>query len=288
MSVNGLSFADVEGNMSLATFTVDVDRDVNLPVPGRIVASSMTSEAPDRPRFASAGRGLELLVELLDELEIRGTFFLEARTAIEISKEIDIAELLEGHEVGCHGYDHEDLTGEETGVPLPRDDVFFILERARETLTEVMGRVPNGFRAPYLHVSDDTLDSVMEVGFEYDSSLTRDTSQGDARPWRLRNGLMEVPLTTSHDLKGNRIYSYLWPMHEGKRGPDDYIRLMRENRGFLVLATHSWHLAETFSRGRLEEEAVKQGLARVRAVLERGREEGVEFVAIEDYLRRME
>lgn len=277
----------IEVSMNKVAFTVDVDRDVNLPMPGRIDASSMVAEGPAQPRFHSSARGLNLLVELLDDLGIRGTFFLEARTAIEISKEIDLGELLEDHEIGSHGFDHEDLTGEKTGLPVSRDDVYFILERSMETLTELTGRKPSGFRAPYLNVSDDILGSISDAGFEYDSSLTKDDADLAPAPWRLPNGLLEVPLTRSHDDRGKRIYSYLWAMHEGKRDPEDYLKLMRRSEsGLLVMGTHSWHLVETFSGGRMDEAGIGRGLERLRTVLEGGMDSGVEFIAIDEFIEK--
>jgi len=98
--------------MTFAAFTIDVDRDVNLPLPGKMEASSMEREGGARPRFTSSRRGLELLVDLLGEWGIRGTFFIEARTAKEVAKDLDLSDLVKGHEVGCHGFEHEDLTGD--------------------------------------------------------------------------------------------------------------------------------------------------------------------------------
>jgi len=273
--------------MSLAAFTVDVDRDVNIPSPGMVHAASNPAAEISSPRFTSSREGLEIMVGLLDDLGIRGTFFMEARTAMEVSRDTDLTSLLRNHEVGCHGFDHEDLTGEDTGIPIPKDDVFFILEKARESLEETVGRCPKGFRAPYLHVADDILDAVQEIGFSYDSSLTRDISDCPTSPWRLSNGLLEVPLAIDRDADGGRMYSYLWAMHEGQREPDDYLRMMgRCQSGFLVLATHSWHLVETYSKGKLEEEEIERNVDCLRSVLEGGIETGVEFLSIEDFITR--
>lgn len=273
--------------MTYAAFTVDVDRDVNVPYSGRVDGVSNPIEGNYSPRYESSAKGLEILVGLLDELGIKGTFFLEAKTALVMSESVDMRGLLHGHEIGCHGFEHEDLTGQDTGVPLTKDDIYFILEGARRELGDMMGEMPAGFRAPYLHVGADVLDVVQEVGFLYDSSLTRDISDHPVSPWRLPNGLVEVPLATDEDEVGKRIYSYLWAMHEGKRKPDDYVRMMRRSQGsLLVLGTHSWHLVETFSRGLLEPDEVDIELDAVRAVIEGGLDLGLEFLTVEEFVRR--
>lgn len=273
--------------MAFAAFTVDVDRDANMPSPGKLGGISRPIGGDHSPRFSSSARGLELLVDLLDEIGVKGTFFLEARTASEISKGMPIGDLLAKHEIACHGFEHEDLMGKDTGMPLARDDIYFILENANAALEQLTGRKPMGFRAPYLNVGEDVLDVIKEVGFGYDSSLTRDLSDRPVSPWRLPNKLVEVPLAIDKDVHGKRIYSYLWAMHEEKRDPGDYIRMMeRAGGGFLVLATHSWHLVETFLRGRLDPDQVKRSLGSVRSVIEGALDLELEFLSIEDFLVR--
>ena len=92
-------------------FTVDADRDVNIPIPGSVAAGSIDRGSGTGPRFSSSERGMRILAELLDGLGVRGTFFMEGRTA-----EVTDCSFLAGHCIGLHGYDHEDLTGAQTGV----------------------------------------------------------------------------------------------------------------------------------------------------------------------------
>ena len=62
-------------------FTVDADRDVNIPIPGSVAAGSIDRGSGTGPRFSSSERGMSVLVDLLDDIGVRGTFFLEGRTA---------------------------------------------------------------------------------------------------------------------------------------------------------------------------------------------------------------
>ena len=82
--------------MRRAAITVDVDRDVNQACKGQMAAVSSPIRGSDEPRFSSSRKGLELIIGTLNELDVRGTFFLEAKTALEIGRTLDIAKLLEG------------------------------------------------------------------------------------------------------------------------------------------------------------------------------------------------
>ena len=63
--------------------------------------------------------------------------------------------------------------------------------------------------------------------------------------------------------------SYLWPMHEGERKPEDFIAMADglEN-GIFVLTTHSWHICETYSKGKSDDPSVKKNIDDIRTILE--------------------
>ena len=66
--------------MRTLCFTVDLDRDVNEPIFGSVCAGSKDRGDGNSPRFVSAGKGTERLVDLFDDLGVKATFFAEART----------------------------------------------------------------------------------------------------------------------------------------------------------------------------------------------------------------
>lgn len=270
--------------MRRTAFTVDVDRDVNVPLPGKHAAGSAPQDEDSSPRYSSSARGLILLVELLDELGITGTFFLEAETARHISEEADLRHLLRGHEVASHGHSHEDLTGAGTGSLLTDEEKGDIIDRAANEIRELTGRLPRGFRAPYQHVDRAVQELLAERGYLYDSSATDDIAERWIGPRMLACGLMEAPLARGIDAQGKHIHSYLWPMHEGKRRPDDYFHLLDQyDDGLMILATHSWHVVETFA-GPLDERQIEASLNDVRAVLEGALEKGLEFFTLEEHI----
>ena len=273
--------------MRRAAITVDVDRDVNQACKGKMAAVSSPLNGSDEPRFSSSRKGLELMVATLNDLGVRGTFFLEATTALEIDRTADLAELLKGHEVACHAYDHEDLTGADTGMRMDREDIDDILERSIGVLDTLFGEEERGFRAPYLHASDDMMDSLKEHDFLYDSSVVEEIREGSIRPYVTRNGLTEVPIASSRDERGKKIVGYLWPLHEGKRPIADYLRMVDGfDDGLLVLSTHSWHLVENFCNGQQCELDVQKGMDDLRALIRHSLDSGVEFVTVAEQVRR--
>lgn len=236
-------------------YTVDVDRDVNIQLPGAIAAGSIDRGAGTAPRFASSGRGLELILDMLDDLGIRGTFFFEGRTA----EEIDPSRA-EGHSIGIHGYDHEDLTA------LEQDALEHVIERSFEAVRDRVGR-PTCFRAPYMTADSRVLSTVKSItGISVDSSFYTD-ADASGSPYQ-RDGMTEVPVTRSRDRNGNIIAAYLWPMHEGKRMPEDYISMARAVGGDIVIADHSWHMVETRASGPMGEGWERDNICKVREVLE--------------------
>jgi peptidoglycan/xylan/chitin deacetylase (PgdA/CDA1 family) len=273
--------------MRRAAITVDVDRDVNQACKGKMAAVSNPFHGSDQPRFSSSRKGLELIVGTLNDLGVRGTFFLEATTAIEISKKADLGKLLEGHEIACHAYDHEDLTGTDTGVRMDREDIDDILERSVGVLDELFGEERRGFRAPYLHSSDELMDSLRDHGFLYDSSVVEEVRDGLIRPFVSRNGLPEVPIASSRDDRGRKIVGYLWPLHEGKRPIADYLRMVDGFKdGLLVLSTHSWHPVENFCDGQQCEVDVQKGMDDLRKLLNHSLDSSVEFVTVAEHVER--
>lgn len=237
-------------------FTVDADRDANVPIRGSTTAGSIDRGEGPSPRFSSSERGMSILTELLDDLGIRGTFFMEGRTA-----EVTECSVLAGHCIGLHGYDHEDLTGFETGV-VP--NVEEVLRRGYDAVTDRLSK-PTCFRAPYMAADENVLDLVSSLGIAADSSFYTEVG-GPTAPYT-HLGMTEYPVPKARDPRGKVIATYLWPMHEGKHPPETYIAVAEEMED-LVLADHTWHMVETRNGGVMNDDWVRGNTDRVRRVLE--------------------
>ncbi|MDR2698350.1 MAG: polysaccharide deacetylase family protein [Candidatus Methanoplasma sp.] len=238
--------------------TVDLDRDVNILIPGAVPAGSIDRGSGTGPRFSSSERGLSLLIDLFDRMGMKATFFAEAATL----KAVD-AGVMSGHEVGIHGAEHEDLT-QIKGA----DGKRAVLEEAVAAVKDAVGTAPASFRAPYMRADEETVGLLPEFGIKADSSRYAEMSRS-LMPKRLDNGIWEIPVPEGTDAGGKKISAYLWPMHESKRRPEDYVRMASAmEEGAFVLATHTWHIVESRERGIMSETEIGTNLGNVRKVLE--------------------
>lgn len=232
-------------------FTVDLDRDANLPIEGCIAAGSIDRGEGTSPRFSSTERGLTLLLDLFDELGVEATFFVEGRTA----EKVDCS-TISGHCIGLHGYDHEDLTCASTGIDV---DVHEVLSRGFDAVKDNISS-PVCFRAPYMASNEAVMTAVSDLGILHDSSEYRWPDEGLA-PFMTDQGVMVHPVPKTRDSSGRVIAAYLWPMHEGRRIPQDYIEMAASlDCSEFVLATHTWHMVESRDGGLMTEERIIENL----------------------------
>lgn len=107
--------------------------------------------------------GLDVYVELLNELSLPSSFFVLGEIAekkIEYFK--DLVQL--GHDIGSHGWDHQRPLTMTSDVF--RDDI----SRCMSVMKEINGERGVGYRAPCFSLDRERLDIVKEIGFIYDSS----------------------------------------------------------------------------------------------------------------------
>ena len=249
--------------MRTLCFTIDLDRDVNDAALGSSAAVSIDRGHGSSPRFGSSKKGTEKLVELLDEMNIKATFFAEART---LSK-THIGNFLSGQEIALHGLDHEDFTGTKTGIQMDEGEMRGIIEGAISMIRDEVGYQPSGFRTPYMDPNEVLMEVLPEYGIRYDSSYYA-YLESKVLPYRY-NGMLEIPVIKGRDEREKNITSYLWPMHEGNRPPSDFIAMGKQvKEGVFVLATHSWHIVEGRNKGIMDDDAVRKNINNVRTVLE--------------------
>jgi polysaccharide deacetylase family protein (PEP-CTERM system associated) len=122
------------------------------------------------PNWHEAGPALprqtETLLTLLDELNVRATFFvlgMAARTHPQLLDAIVEA----GHEIACHGDAHLPVHS-QTPEQFAAD-----LRAARATIEQLTGKRPVGYRAPAFSITRASAwayDVLAEEGFTYDAS----------------------------------------------------------------------------------------------------------------------
>ena len=179
-----------EGVTAAAAFTFDVDAEscVLAHDPTATRRMSLMSHQAYGPRVA-----VPKLLRMLERQGIRATFFVPGFTA-ECYPEMTRAIVDAGHEIGHHGYLHEQMQG------IDRDTEARYLDRGLKALAHVAGVEPTGYRAPWWEMNWHTPALLHERGFRYDSSLL----DGDA-PYRFAvspgsaGTLVEIPVDWALD-----------------------------------------------------------------------------------------
>ncbi len=114
-------------------------------------------------RFGVA-EALPRILALLRAAEIRATFFIPAWVAARYADAVR-AIAGDGHEIGCHGDEHERVTDLAPGREKE------ILLKSLAVLTPLAGRRPIGYRAPAWQLSADTLALLAGENFDYSSNM---------------------------------------------------------------------------------------------------------------------
>jgi polysaccharide deacetylase family protein (PEP-CTERM system associated) len=131
--------------------------------------SQLISDAHRRTPGASVVRGgTERILELLRRFGCHATFFVLGQVVRE-HPDLVRRMVTEGHELGCHGMDHEPLWNLDAGS-FRRE-----LQEFRVAVEQALGHFPvTGFRAPTFSLDASTawaLDVLREEGYAYDSSI---------------------------------------------------------------------------------------------------------------------
>ena len=129
-----------------------------------------------------AARGVERLCLAFAAADINTSWFVPGGVA---SDHADLVRAVAsaGHTIESHGW------GFERYDALPETEALALLKRSRETLGELSGRLPSGFRLPagnWPHGFDAIL---QEAGYLWSASLN-----GDDLPYPHTSGLTEIPV----------------------------------------------------------------------------------------------
>ncbi len=167
--------------MSLVVLTFDVEQDC--------------------PPYLSTTRGMEeglpRILELLAEKKVKATFFFTATMALRypgLAKRV----VDEGHELGCHSYNHERL-----------DKISpWLARRSVEKATGVLRRFGEvvSFRAPNLRLPKHLLPFLRRLGYRYDSSPARYKPPFPRGVW-VEEGVARIPASTT-----SSVLRLPWPL----------------------------------------------------------------------------
>jgi peptidoglycan/xylan/chitin deacetylase (PgdA/CDA1 family) len=168
------------------------------------------------PADAGVVTGYPRVMNLLEDLGVRATFFVEGWSVLHYPKTVE-ALMAKGHEIALHGWIHEDFAAQdELNVERYLTDGTAALK--------LIGAKPTGFRAPGGVRGNFAVPVLESLGYKYDSSVEADWKNSietpaslDANaPHRLSNSLIALPWDWS------MIDYYLYYMREnGVMAPAD-------------------------------------------------------------------
>lgn len=117
------------------------------------------------------------LIRLFEKYGLPATWFVPGHS-IETFPDLTRMIVDAGHEIGVHGYSHENP------IAMTREQETAILDRSIELIEKVSGRRPTGYVAPWWEFSQVTNEILLERGIKYDHSLMH----RDFEPYYVRVG----------------------------------------------------------------------------------------------------
>lgn len=121
--------------------------------------------------------GVPRLLEFARRLDLPATWFWPGHSIETFPEQFD-ATVAAGHEIGVHGYSHENP------LSMTRDQEIEVLDYCIDLITRRTGRRPVGYVAPWWEFSAITNELILERGFVYDHSLMHT----DFTPYYVREG----------------------------------------------------------------------------------------------------
>jgi len=136
--------------------------------------------------------GIAKILELMAELDLKGTFFTPGWTALAHPAQCE-AMVAAGHEIGHHGYLHK--LPDRTKL----DEAFEEIDRGFDALKSALGVRPVGYRAPSGENFPELLAYLKKAGIRYSSSF-----RDDILPYRHAGadgtiGPVEIPVNFAFD-----------------------------------------------------------------------------------------
>lgn len=190
--------------------------------------------------------GTEIILDLLAKHKVKATFFVLGWIAQRLPQLVNrIAD--QGHEIASHGYNHM------LNSALTREELREDLRSSKALLEDITGKEIIGYRAPTFSISEEVLDMLAELDYQYDSSLNSFSLINDnygaihsggkesGRFVHERTGITEFPLPVL-TLAGIKIpiagggYFRLFPYPVYRRLFDRY----RQEHEIFVFYMHPW------------------------------------------------
>ncbi|MBV8398083.1 MAG: polysaccharide deacetylase [Acetobacteraceae bacterium] len=193
----------------LCGFGIDVDA-----VAGWLGSYGGEDSPDDISRGLFAGEvGSLRLLKLFERWGIKTTWFIPGHS-IETFPEQMKQVPQSGHEVGIHGYSHENP------IAMTPEQEEIVLDTCIELVTKLQGKPPTGYVAPWWEFSPVSNELLLKKGIKYDHSLMHN----DFQPYYVRVG-------------------DTWTKIDYSKKPQDWMKpLQRGHETDLIEIPASWHL----------------------------------------------
>ncbi|MEM9205877.1 MAG: polysaccharide deacetylase [Pseudomonadota bacterium] len=243
-----------DGAKCAVAITFDMDAD-------SLIHISKPEDSHDRLYPISMGQygpniAIPRILDTYRRYGLRQSFFVPA-WCIETYPSAVEAMLKDGHEIGHHGYIHEDPI-------VTNDEQKYWFERALDVHKTEIGNTPRGYRAPVYNINQTVIDLLVEHEFRYDSSL-----MGDDIPYGLKTGagaLYEMPVHWGTDdwppFAHYDEIGYMMPVRSPSAGLSGFweeFEAQYEAGGFFMLIVHPF-LTGRLARWRLVEKWIEETL----------------------------
>ena len=167
--------------------------------------------------------GLIKILEILDSFKIKGTFFCTGTVVKHFPENIRLIEQ-KGHEIACHGLNHERLTY------LNLNDCQELIFQNKKLIEETCTNTNIlGFRAPYLKPPKFLFEILENLGFRYDSSIS---SPKELKHYQTRKSNIQE----FHP----RNYSTFFRLPLG----NNFVRRATFNKDLAILFFHPWEAVD--------------------------------------------
>lgn len=121
--------------------------------------------------------GTPRLLDLFDKESLTTSWFIPGHSVETFPKQMQMVADA-GHEIGIHGYSHENP------IAMTYEQEQAVLDKSFALISELSGKAPTGYVAPWWEFSPVTNELLLEKGIKYDHSLMHN----DFTPYYVRVG----------------------------------------------------------------------------------------------------
>jgi peptidoglycan-N-acetylglucosamine deacetylase len=125
----------------------------------------------------AAKRGVPRILDMFKRYGIKTTWGVTGHSMESFPRAGEMI-IEDGHEIGIHGYTHENP------LAMTREQESEVLDKTFDIIKRMTGKAPVGYMAPWWELSPNTVELLEARGIQYDSSLMED----DYHPYYLRVG----------------------------------------------------------------------------------------------------